>query len=566
MCIQLLLLAGVHAQSPNPALAKLALGIDAYERKDYRAAVDALKGLDTRLPKLADYAGYYLAASEVESKTHGDVMAEVAPVWSAPVRSPLVSKAALVAANGLIAAARPGDAVRLLLQHYDALEHPDGDMALAFAYESAADLSHAALSYQQVYYRYPATDAAETAGAALSGLRDKLQTTYPPITYETALVRAEKFMDARSYTRARAEYESLVPLLNGAEQDRARVRLGVADYLRGQSSAACQYLRALQVSESDADAERFYYLAECAGRANNESERLDAIRHLEQQHERSPWRFKALTSLAGRYLLTNRVDDYEPLYSAAGKSFPSEPRASAAHWRYVWAGYIRRRPDAGDRLREHLRLFASQSTAAAALYFLGRLEEDAKDYAAARGFFTKLADQFPNYYYGLLGNKRLANLSAAPASPKTSEFLRTIAFAENRYGGKMEPTPETRLRIERAQLLRAAGLTELAEGELRFGAENSSQPMLLAIEMGARGGLGLSGAARHEELRAGGSQHSTGCRAPRLLAISLSRFPTRTICCVTPRRNHSIPSLVAALIRQESEFNPKAVSRPRHTV
>jgi peptidoglycan lytic transglycosylase len=354
----------------------------------------------------------------------------------------------------------------------------------------------------------------------------------------------------------------LISIANAAEQDRARVRMGAADYLRGQSAAACQYLRTLQVAESEADAERLYYLAECAGRADNETERLEAIRHLEQQHERSPWRFKALTSLAGRYLLTNRVDDYEPLYSAAGKSFPAEPRASAAHWRYVWAGYIRRRPDAGDRLREHLRLFGSQSTAAAALYFLGRLEEDAKDYAAAKAFFSKLADQFPNYYYGLLGSKRLAgaNLAGAPSSPKTGEFLRTIAFPENRYSANMEPTEETRLRIERAQLLRAAGLPDLATDELRFGAKNSSQPMLLAIEMGRAADSAYVG------LRAMKSFVPEGLTirldaAPGDYWKFLFPLPYKEDLLRNAKTQSLDPSLVAALIRQESEFNPAAVSR-----
>ena len=555
-----LLLAALRAQSSNPALAQLADGIAAYDRKDYPAAIGALKGLDARLPKLADYVGYYLAASEVESNTQLDVAADVAPVWSAPVASPLVSKTALVAANGLIAAARPADAVRVLLRHYDALAQPDGDMALAFAYEAAADLSHAASSYQQIYYRYPTTDEAEKAGAALSGLREKLGVTYPPVSYETSLERADKFMKARNYTRARAEYQELVLLLNGAEQDLARVRLGAADYLRGQSTA-CQYLRALEVPEAESDAERLYYLAECAGRANNETERVEAIRHLEQQYPRSPWRFKALTSLAGRYLLTNRVDDYEPLYAAAGKSFPAEPRASAAHWRYVWAGYIRRLPDAGDRLREHLRLFPSQSTTTAALYFLGRLAEDAKDYGAARAFFRKLADQFPNYYYGLLGSKRLAgaNLAGAPLSARTSEFLRTIAFAAKRPAVKMEPSPETRLRIERAQLLRAAGLADLAGGELRFGAKNSNQPMLLAIEMARSADSAFLG------LRAMKSFVPDGLSVPLDASFRdywqlLFPLPYKEDLLLNARTHSLDPSLVAALIRQESEFNPEAVS------
>jgi soluble lytic murein transglycosylase len=551
------------AQSSTSALSKLAAGIAAYERKDYPAAISSLNGLESQLPKLADYAAYYLAAAKVESRTQNEVASDLVPVWSAPVSSPLAGKAAVLAANGLIAANKPNDAVRVLLQHPDVLPQPDGDLALAYAYEAAADYLHAVLSYQQVYYRYPTSDEADRAGTAMSNLRDRLGASYPAVSFETALDRAARFMDARNYTRARAEYQGLVVLLNGAEQDLARVRVGVSDYLRGQHTTGCQYLRTLQVSESEADAERLYYLAECAGRANNETERLETIRHLQAQHEKSPWRFKALTSLAARYLLTNRIDDYEPLYAAAARSFPSEPRASAAHWRYVWAGYIRRNANTAERLGEHLRLFPSQSTAAAALYFLGRLEEDGRDYGSARVYFTKAAELFPNYYYGLLAGKRLTGpVAVAAPSQRAADFLRTISFPENRHAGKLDPSPETRLRIERAQLLRSAGFNDLAAAELRFGVRTSKQPALLAVEM-ARGAesafLGL---------------RAMKAFVPDGLSVPLESSPGEYWQFLFPlpykddvvrnaRAQSLDPSVVAALIRQESEFNPRALSHAK---
>jgi soluble lytic murein transglycosylase len=561
------LTAALFAQSHAPAPAKLAVGIAAYERKDYAGAIAALQGLDVRLPKLSDYAAYYLAAARIDSKTQNDVTADLAPVWSAAVASPLAGRAALVAANGLVAAEKPADAARILLQHYDALPQPDGDAALALAYQSAGDYAHAALSYQQVYYRYPASDAADQASPALTGLRDKLGAAYPAISYQTALDRAGKLMEARNYARARTEYQGLIVLLDRAERDLARVGVGAADFLRGQTTAACQYLRTLEVSESEADAERLYYLAECAGRSNNETERLEAIHHLDQQHERSPWRFKALTSLADRYLLTNRMDDYEPLYAAAGKSFPAEPHAAAAHWRYVWAGYIRRNPNAADRLREHLMLFAAQSTAASALYYLGRLDEDARDYGSARVYFEKLVSQFPNYYYGLLGSKRLTG-AVAPAAPsaRTAEFLRTLGFSENHYAAKMEPSMETKLRVERAQLLRSAGLADLAAAELRFGARiaspPSSQPALLAIEMARAADSAFLG------LRAMKAFVPDGLSVPLTGSTGeywqyLFPLPFKDDLVRNAKAQSLDPSVVAALIRQESEFNPRALSRAK---
>ena len=58
-------------------------------------------------------------------------------------------------ARGLAASGRAAEASRMLREHYADLPQPDGDLALAMAYEAARDLPHAAQYYQRVYYEYP---------------------------------------------------------------------------------------------------------------------------------------------------------------------------------------------------------------------------------------------------------------------------------------------------------------------------------------------------------------------------------------------------------------------------
>jgi soluble lytic murein transglycosylase len=549
-----MLLAGatLFGQGRNPALSSLAAGITAYERKDYATAIGSLKGLSGRLPKLADYAGYYLAAAEVESKMRTDVAADVATVWAAPVTSPLVAKAAIIAASGLLTAGKANDAIQVLKQHYDALAQPDGDLALAAAYEGAGDLAHAAIFYQQVYHRYPENDLAARAATALSSLKGHMGASWQAPSPQMAFERAGRLMETRNKIRARVEYGAIVAQLSGLERDLARVRSASGD---------CQQLKSMQLADSEADAERLYYVAECAARQGDDGARMEAIRHLNQQHEHSPWRFKTLLSLASKYLVANRVDDYEPLFEAAGRSFPAEPRASGAHWRYVWAGYMRRKPDAEDRLREHLRLFGAQPTAGSALYFLGRLAEEGKDYGAAHAYFGKLADQFPNYYYGILGRKKLGDgaIAAATPSTKVQEFLMSVPFAESRYPGKQAPTLETQTRIERAQLLRSAGLTDLADAELRFGARNGGQPALLAIEVARAAESSFLGLRAMKSLVPEGLTMPLDT-APKDFWQFLFPLPYKDE-LLTYAKTHSLdPCMVAALIRQESEFNPRALS------
>ena len=550
--------ASAHAREESGALARFALGVALYEQKDHPAAVEALRAAQPRLSVLDDYLAYYLAAALQASERPADVAGVRDRVAAAPVASPLMSKATLLEAQALNDQGRHADAVRALVEHYDELAEPDGDLALAASYEAAVDLEHAAAFYQQVYYRFPSSEAAQKAFAAMVYLRDRMGGSFPDTPTDLLLARGDRLMTAHDYTRARVEFEAMLPKLSGAERDRARVRMGAADYFRG-SAGACAYLQGLEVSESEADAERLYYVAECARRKGDDAGMLSAVKHLDQSHAQSPWRLKALISAANRFLVANRVEDHEPLYAAAWRSFPSDPAAATAHWKYAWASYIRRKREAQDRMREHLSMFAAHATAANALYFLGRLAEDDNDYAAARAWYTRLADNFPNYYYGMLARKRLSEakvVNAAP-SPKTAEFLNTIPSPDSGIGS-LELSAHTAERIGRARLLRTAGLTDLADAELRFGARSDGQPVLLAMELARAADSAYRGLRAMKSLTPNLAMPFEA--APKGYWELLFPLPYHSDLLRNARQQGLDPSMVAALIRQESEFNPQALS------
>src|SRR4051812_24209026 len=142
------------------ALAHFALGVAAFEQKDYAGAVEALKRAN--LPEIADYTAYYLAAARVESKDLDGIASDLAATHSTEVRSPFASKAWVLEAR-----AAGAGAVQLLRDHYAELPQPDGDVALAEAYQVSGDLPHAVEFYQRVFYQYVSGDAVGRAAAAL---------------------------------------------------------------------------------------------------------------------------------------------------------------------------------------------------------------------------------------------------------------------------------------------------------------------------------------------------------------------------------------------------------------
>ena len=545
----------------NGALAHLTLGIVSFEQKQFPDAIQHLSAAQSRLPKLADYIAYYLAAARLETTDSPAAARDAAAVRVAPLSSPFAAKSVVIQARALAASGAAAEAIRMLSERYADLPQPDAGLALAVAYEAARDLPHAVAYYQGVYYEYPDGDQATRAAAALITLRDAMGTAYPAPAPQQMIERGNQLLAQRDYPRARSEFEALVPQLTGPQRDQARVGIGAADYLNGNVAAAYQYLHSLEVSSPEADAERLYYLVECARRLNDDEEMMRAVQKLSKHYAESPWRFKALLSAANRFLVTNQHEKYAPLYKAAYESFPNQPLAASCHWKFAWDAYIHRTHEAGELLREHLARYPAHPSASGALYFLGRLAESDKDYDAARTYYTRLSALFQNYYYGVLARERLAQakiITAGP-SPKTRRFLETIAFPPRKSTGPSQPDAQTSLRIARARLLKSAGLPDLAEAELRFGARNDAQPLLLAIE------LARTANAPHERL------HNIKSIALDYLSMSLEDAPPAFWELLFPlpyqkdlvrnaRQQNLDPYIVAALIRQESEFNPQALS------
>lgn len=549
----------VFAQSGPVRLAK---GIEKYDSRRYAEAIQDLKAAQPLLPKLADYVSFYLASANSELKDFQQVRKDLAGFRSAGSTSPLLGRAAVLDAKAATETGSPAAAIELLRQRYEQLPQPAGDFALADAYAASEAPAQAAAYYQRVYYLYPLTEFAGLASKAIDALKASLGANYPPPMPQLMLERGARLLTAGEYVKARAEFTAMIGQLGGAEREIASVRIGAADYLQKKTEQAYRYLQSLETTAPEATAERLYYVAECARRLNDDKAMLAALEKLAQAAPNSPWRLKALLSAGNRFLVDNQPESYEPLYRACYVSFPSDAEASYCHWKVTWNAYLHRRSDAADLLREQVMLYPTFSNATGAMYFLGRLAEGAKDFRAARAYYDLIGQRYPGYYYGILANERLSEPSLARAVPAeaTVAFLKGVALPDPAPARSYEPNAATARRIERFKLLSEAGLDKLAEAELRFGAKTDGQPHVLAME------LARAAEAPHQGLR------NMKSLAPDYLALApgdapdqfwqlLFPMPFRSDLVKQSSASDLDPNIVAGLVRQESEFNPKVISR-----
>ena len=281
---------------------------------------------------------------------------------------------------------------------------------------------------------------------------------------------------------------------------------------------------------------------------------------------------ESLWALANVDLVENDAAGYEPLYRACYESFLNEPRAAECHWKVAWAHYLRRADDAADYLRAHLSMFPASENAPAALYFLGRLAESSEDIAAARVYYGEIAREYPNHYYAGLARERLASppVSAAGARPavarpanQADDFLRMIAFPSRAHARDFQANAVAKERLERARMLAAAGLDDWAEVELRYAAQNEDQPHVIALELATESSHrdAYAQALRYVKRYAGDYLYYPIDSAPADFWHLAFPLPYRADLERSARERSLDPFLLAALARQESEFDPKAVSR-----
>ncbi len=554
-----------HPSDREGALALLAVGATEAGKEEQEMAAARLQMVKTRLPALADYAAFHRARALYGLQDYNGAIAELEAVLNSDPRSPLEADAVMLAGEIYLASNYGVEGARLLEKYIDTLPRPAGRALLARCYEAAGELTSAARAFQKVYYEYPVSAEAGSAFTALSRIRRRLGRDYPEAPAKARFTRVDALMRAGQHLTAREELQEMTERLTGADRDLARVWLGKARYIREHDSVAYRWLKSLKVSDDEAEAQRLYYLLESARRLGRRDEVVEILDTLGKKFPKSKWNLEALVSAGNMFLLENEQDRYVPVYRACAEGFPDDTRAAYCDWKVAWSYYIRRQPEAAGLLRDHIAKFPASEKVGAALYFLGRLAEQEGERDAARTWYRELEHEYPNFYYSFLARDRLAEVGDGAESASVREFLSGIRFPLRRHQKNFKATPLTEARLGRARLLFSAGLDEWGERELRFGARDGAQGPILAVELAASA--------------AGQGDYGKSIRyikglAPGYLSMPLEAAPESFWRLTFPlayrdsletyaKRRDIDPFFLAALVRQESEFDPRAVSRAR---
>lgn len=551
-------------QATGPA-ANVSLAKQYLELNNPTAALEQANLAAAKVPQLNDYAQYYRAQAEYQLKNYPEATKSVTLVLNQQLLSPMTGPAAAVGVSAYLDQNNPKQAFELAKKYSDKIPQPQATFLLARCLLANNDLPQAAEYFQRVYYNYPNAKEASDAATALADLKTKLADGYPPVMPGAMLGRAEKLLEARRTADAKTELYAAIPQLTGVQRDQARVRLGEADYHAGKVSEAFEYFKELQVDDSEADAERQAYLVRCARHLDKKSDVKAYLDELAHSHPNSEWRLDAIINVADQARTDNDSATYVPLYRACASGFAKNDRAAWCAWRAAFDAFHTDQPDAGVLLLSFVKTYPAANDTSDALYFLGRLAERKNTLEEARAYYDVLTDHLPNTYFATLAQARLKSpeISVIKPDATTAAAMQAIPWPARPQFPSFIGGPLVQKRVVRAQLLLASGMHDMAEDELKYGSRNEEgQTNVYAYELAkfASGHGAPDEALRYIKTFAPGYLYMPLDQAPVEFWRLAFPYPYRTFIEEYSRDQGLDPFLVAALIRQESEFNPHAIS------
>jgi soluble lytic murein transglycosylase len=530
----------------------LTRGVKRYEEADYAGALALVGQPSLASTALGDYATYYVGLAQLRLGRPAEARATFKALEDRKPRGYLWIAAALGEGDAAEAAGDHAAAVQAyerVAANKDAVNE-DVLSRIGRAALAGGDRKKAAEAFVRVYYEFPLSDAATAAASQIASLQDQIVRT----SYKGDLGRAALLFGARRYAEARSAFQDLQRQVGGDDRELADLRVAECDYYLKRYEAAREGLRPYVERASRKTEARFFDLGAVRELGDHE-QFVQLTRALVQEFPDSSWSEEALNNLGSHFILTNQDELAAQTFRELYEKFPLGQRAERAAWKYGWWSYKT------GQYAETIRTFEQAASAfprsdyrPSFLYWAARSHAKVGEGSEADARLRLVFADYGNSYYGRLAGKQL--------SRRAGSLSRDPAIAPAAIQ-RTAPADTSRAPTENViRLLLANGLYDDALSELRYAQRVwGTSPRLEATIAWVH--------YRKGDLR---RAISIMRRAyPQHLTATGQELPAEILQVIFPLtywesiRRHSAahgldPYLVAALIAQESTFDPDAKS------
>jgi soluble lytic murein transglycosylase len=543
--------------------AYLALGHAYLIDRKFPEAVSDLQRSKVAGQSLADYAEYLAAQANLQSNNLPAAELLLNGFASRHPDSVFVPQIPVLEANLFIQEGEPQQALARLKPHLGEpiANKADFQLAEAKAQQMAGQTEIAARLFRHVFLTYPLSNEAQIAKTQLATLAAAPLTAEERRTHADALYRANRFNDAGE------EYRALAGDSAVSNQARTALLVAAANCDWKMKRLSKQELERLPDTQDETGARRLYLLMELARDKDDTSTQSGLVEQMKARFAESPWLAEALYSSGNMYLLRKDYAQAILYYTELAKRFPKscEPSptshcsnyAPSSHWRAAWLSYrLKQYSEAGRLFDEQIANYPGGKEIPAALYWRGRLYEQQEHRPGlAAAYYRTVIRVYQHYYYAAEAKQRLATLGVITA--ETAPVL--AALHPETIPELSDDVPEDDPRVVKARLLANAGLNEYIPAEIHA-AEGSDE----------------WGAFAEADIY---TSYGEAFRAMRVLKRAIPFYTSAPVSAMpltywrilfpeaywpqiktSALANGLDPYMVASLIRQESEFNPQAIS------
>ncbi len=534
------------------------LGVVNLLQKRFPEAAGAFDRSARMLPVLADHAAYYQAVAVFDTGDFGTAAQLFQHVVTAFPGTTLRGLALFWRAESLWGAhslEAPDAFHRYLEEFADGRHAAQAWFEMGAALEQQGKWADTAQAYRRVGWGFASSPYAGQARARLDALAASHRLPPDATPPEAVYRRARSALGAGDWRMARAAFERILSMPGGwILADEALYNLGVLAFDGRSHAVAAEFFRrdvALRQAHAD---DSLYYLERIALAQGREADALAIARTLARDYPKS--------SLAARgfYLIAEAREDRGALgpalglYREAADRFPASRWGSQARWRIGWVAY-RQRQWAGARA-DWLRLAEQAPDAEASpagLYWAARAAAALGRADLATDGYRRAAQTYPDTYYGQMAASRLGaglrvGIEATPTDPPAGEIaafdrfkeLDTLAQVEDAVH-ELEVAAKEASPARRVQIGTLLSRRYAQQDQVNLAIQTAEQARLLA-----------------------GHQRSIWQPVGRPLPLALweALYPRAQwdVIGQASARAGADPYLVAGVIREESRFDPQAVS------
>jgi soluble lytic murein transglycosylase len=526
-------------------LAQLAAGLFLLDSGSAAEAIPSLRDPDIYRSGLGDLGLLSLGRALEETGAFPQASQSHLALATSFPQSPFACVALYRGADALVRARQESGAPSLLDRVVK--DCPDERAAallrLAQVHELQGDLASAAAAYDRLDREAPTSAQAREAGPRLRLLRPHLPALSPAARVEQEMAKAASLQGAGRAKEAVTILKSLAERQLVPEYaDTVHLRLARALLAAGRSQEATRQL-SLVPQKSPALAEASFLLAEIRAKQRRSADPFESVA---TSFPKTAWAEEALLNLAAYHNKQTRPELAAGYYRRLLEDFPDGRYFERAAWWSAWWDYRSGRwKQAAEAFENAARLRPTSSSSAGFLYWAGRARERLGEPERARGLFRETVRGFKHSYHGL----RAAAALGLPPDPATS-------FAESPLDEAARLPEPHATRIRNLLLI---GRSEEALEEIAAIKDNPQAQAMAAFFHWRQGRLRtaiITMKKAYPEWRS-----ESGDQLPGWIWRILFPLDFSQPLLAKARDRRLDPALVAALVCQESTFDPGAVSR-----